>query len=227
MKLLNLKKKTVLLGGLCLALVATGVTFALLSTRSQENVNKFSGAYGQVNISVIENDAEKDLEDEVIGNTVEFTKITTEPVEKKVKIKNLDKEDYRTTDTYVRVRLIPQLIHNENSDQAYGGSVGLVYTLNTSPDTNGGVWKYDSSNDTFYYTRALAPNETTVDLLTSVKLADGETVPDGYHLELNVLADGIIANPIENLKNAWNLTAVNGDYFSNLVPIQASMNSEK
>lgn len=227
MKLFNLKKKTVLLGGLCLALLATGVTFALLSTRSQENVNKFSGSYGQVNISVIENDAVKDLEDEVIGNTVEFKKIATEPVEKKVKIKNLDRDDYHTTDTYVRVRLVPQIIHDTNSDQAYGGSIDLVYSLNTAADKNGGVWKYDNSNDTFYYTRALAPNETTVDLLTSVKLAEGQTIPDGYHLELNVLAEGVIANPIENLKNAWKLTAVNGDYFSNLATISDTMNSKK
>lgn len=230
----NLKKKTLMLGGLAVLLIATAVTYALLSTQSQQNVNEFSGAYGQVNISVIENDGKEtpsDLEDELEGtnkskNTVIYDKVgTSDFISKEVRIKNFDKPDYKTTDTYVRVKLVPQLISDKDANEVYAGSVKLIYQMNDQGDEKNGIWKYSERDDTFYYTRALAPNETTVELLKGVKLAEG-SIPKGYHLELNVLTDGIIANPIENLKNAWGLNEVNGDYFTELSNVTSKMENK-
>lgn len=230
----NLKKKTLMLGGLAVLLVATAVTYALLSTKSQQNVNEFSGAYGQVNISVIENDGKdtpSDLEDEIesgdkSNNTVIYDKVnTTDFISKEVKVKNFDKPDYKTTDTYVRVKLVPQLVSDKDSSEVYAGSVKLIYQMNTDADDKNGMWKYHDADDTFYYTRALAPNEITVNLLEGVKLAEG-AIPEGYHLELNVLADGIIANPIENLYKAWGLNDVNGDYFGELTNVNSTMTNK-
>lgn len=222
----NLNKKTLMLGGLVVALAATAVTYALLSTSSQPNVNTFSGAYGQVNIAVVENSDGKNREDEVNNNnTVVFDKITDTDIEKEVKIKNVDLENYKTTDTYVRVKLVPQIVSDTDETIVYGGSVKLTYTMNTTADNNGGMWKYDNTTDTFYYTRALAPNEESAALLQKVKLKEGK-IPDGYHLELNVLTDGIIANPKENLNDAWGLTEVNNDYFGNLEAVTSSMSNK-
>lgn len=222
----NLNKKTLMLGGLVVALAATAVTYALLSTSSQQNVNTFSGAYGQVNIAVVENGDETNREDEVKnGNTVIFQKITTNDIAKEVKIKNVDLENYKTTDTYVRVKLVPQIVSDTDETVIYGESVKLDYTMNTNADSKGGMWKYDKNTDTFYYTRALAPNEESAALLQKVALKEGN-IPEGYHLELNVLTDGIIANPIENLKNAWGLNEVNGDYFTNLSNVTSTMENK-
>ena len=208
----NLNKKTLMLGGLVVALAATAVTYALLSTSSQPNVNTFSGAYGQVNIAVVENSDGKNREDEVNNNnTVVFDKITDTDIEKE--------------DTYVRVKLVPQIVSDTDETIVYGGSVKLTYTMNTTADNNGGMWKYDNTTDTFYYTRALAPNEESAALLQKVKLKEGK-IPDGYHLELNVLTDGIIANPKENLNDAWGLTEVNNDYFGNLEAVTSSMSNK-
>lgn len=222
----NLNKKTLMLGGLVIALAATAVTYALLSTNSQQNVNTFNGAYGQVNIAVVENSDETHREDEVNkSNTVEFDKITTDGIKKEVKIKNVDLENYKTTDTYVRVKLVPQIISNEDETVVYGESVKLIYTMNTNADDKDGMWKYDESTDTFYYTRALAPNEESAALLQKVALKEG-SIPEGYHLELNVLTDGIIANPIENIKNAWGLTEENGNYFAKLSNVNSTMENK-
>lgn len=230
----NLKKKTLMLGGLAVLLVATAVTYALLSTQSQQNVNEFSGAYGQVNISVIENDGKEtpsDLEDELEGtnkskNTVVYDNINTSDfISKEVKIKNFDKPDYKTTDTYVRVKLVPQLVSDKDANEVYGGSVKLTYQMNNQGDDKNGKWMYRDTDDTYYYTRSLAPNETTVNLLEGVKLTEG-SIPEGYHLELNVLADGIIANPIENLNVAWGLNEVNGDYFDGLSNVTLTMENK-
>lgn len=222
----NLNKKTLMLGGLVIALAATAVTYALLSTNSQQNINTFSGAYGQVNVAVVENNDTTHREDEMNdSNTVEFSKISTEAIDKTVKIKNVDLEEYRTTETYVRVKLVPQIVKDDDPTIIYGESVKLVYTMNTESDNQGGMWKYDSNSDTFYYTRALAPNQETAVLLKKVALKEGG-IPEGYHLELNVLTDGIIANPIENLNNAWGLNDVNGDYFSGLNEVTALMENK-
>lgn len=222
----NLNKKTLMLGGLVVALAATAVTYALLSTSSQQNVNTFSGAYGQVNIAVVENGNETNREDEVNNsNTVIFQKITTNDIAKEVKIKNVDLENYKTTDTYVRVKLVPQIVSDTDETVIYGESVKLDYTMNTNADSKGGMWKYDKNTDIFYYTRALAPNEESAALLQKVALKEGN-IPEGYHLELNVITDGIIANPIENLKNAWGLNEVNGDYFTELSNVTSKMENK-
>lgn len=222
----NLNKKTLMLGGLVIALAATAVTYALLSTKSQQNVNTFNGAYGQVNIAVVENGDETHREDEVNkSNTVIFEKITTNDIAKEVKIKNVDLENYKTTDTYVRVKLVPQIVSDTDETVIYGESVKLDYTMNTSDDGKGGMWKYDKNTDTFYYTRALAPNEESATLLQKVALKEG-SIPEGYHLELNVLADGIIANPIENIKDAWGLTEENGNYFAELSNVNSTMENK-
>ena len=221
----NLKKKTLMLGGLAVLLVATAVTYALLSTKSQQNVNTFSGS-GHVNIAVVENNSNGHKEDEVIGNAVEFDRITQTDIDKVVYIKNVYSDDYKTTDTYVKVKLVPQIVSDTDSSIVYGKSIKLKYTMHYVDDNTDGIWKYDESNDVFYYTKALKPNEISKPLLDKVALFENESIPKGYHLELNVLADGIAADPIENLTTAWKLKETAGNYFEELSDITNIMYSK-
>ena len=72
MNFTKIKKKAMIVGALIVALSAVGITYALLSSSSQENLNKFEGAAAKVNISVIENN--KNHEDST-NDEEEYSKI--------------------------------------------------------------------------------------------------------------------------------------------------------
>lgn len=60
----------------------------------------------------------------------------------------------------------------------------------------------------YYYTSAVAPNESTSVLLTACKPLD--TAPEGYHLVVEVLASAIQSKPADAVQAAWPVT-VNTD----------------
>lgn len=204
MKFTNMKRKGLIIGGLCIALSAAGITFALLSTSSQTNENQFGGAYAKVNIAVIENN--KRHEDKTNKEEIYPVIEENETISKIVKIENVNNPSYPTTDTFVRVKIIPQLIDDEGN--TIGQSVNVTLDLNNESNN----WVYDSKNDVYYYTKAVAPGEETEVLLKSVTLK--QKLSDNQKLQVNVLADAISAHPETNLESVWKLTNNNGNYFS-------------
>lgn len=203
MKFTNLKRKGLIIGGLCIALSAAGITFALLSSSSQTNENEFKGGYAKVNIAVMEKG--KQHEDYTNKDEQYPTININEIQEKEVKIKNVNDPDYPTTDSYIRVKFVSQLIDQD------GNTVGKGVKVKLNLNENSEYWVYDSKNDVYYYTEALAPGKETEVLLKSVTLE--EKIDENQKLQVNVLADAISAHPEKNLEDAWNLSKENGHYF--------------
>ncbi|MEG0361083.1 MAG: hypothetical protein RR537_01975 [Longicatena sp.] len=199
MRIENKKHRNILVLCLSLVLVAgIGVTYALLTHKTDAATNKFQGA--NVNIAVMENGkAHEDStnQDEIYTN---ISKGST--VEKIVSVKNVTSETYPTTDTYTRVRLVPMFIKDDAVNESMNAEIDLTYTMETNT-----AWKTDG-NGNYYYTKVLAPGDTSEELLKSVKLSSD--VPTGYHLEVKVLADAIQARPSASLQNAWGISSFDG-----------------
>ena len=58
-------------------------------------------------------------------------------------------------------------------------------------------------NGYYYYTAPVAAGALTGELFTDCKLAEKVTPPEGYNLQVTILADGIQAEPIDAVKQAW------------------------
>lgn len=188
-----LSKKSILIISSCaLVVVVVGITLALLQSRSHTAQNDFSGK--AVNIGVIENNGTTNLENK--DNTVRFEAVKKgSSIEKKVQIKNINSEEYPTTDTLIRVRLVPSLRYNEKSKYA-GQLVDADILKNISyniDEVNWVVNKDEKSGETYYYySKPVAPNELTTPLFT--KVSYNADLPANTYLELQVLADGIHAD---------------------------------
>lgn len=194
----NLHKKTQLLIGLVILLcIGCGVTFALLSQKSETALNNFKGGTAteqKVNIAIIENDNETLYED-AQQNTLK--KNENGSYAKSVKIKNVNTTEYPTKPVYVRVRFVTALKKKDGNSYSYTDKLKVTGTFSTSTK-----WKYDEINKTFYYTEAIAPDAVTEELLQSVQI---EGVPDGYQVEIKVLADAIEANA-EVMQKTWKIS---------------------
>lgn len=216
-KLLHLKKfnrkhKVIFLSAVAAVLAAVGtagLTLALLQKKTDAAANDFAG--GTVNIGVIENGTLYQSGDYESGNVNDRYQSVDggAAVAKTVAVQNIDGPDFPTTDTYVRVRLVPMFVYDAGTD--YAGQTAAVdirgkvhYTYGNTAD-----WKYSGSGDEkyYYYTKVLRPGEISGNLIESVTFT-GE-VPEETHLELKVLAEGIAANQTLSGKSSlsvWNLT---------------------
>lgn len=230
-----------------ITILAAGVTYARLSSRTDSVVNDFSGAC--VNIGVVEKNKDNNevvLEDagtDNKGNSASnynydennkynyniLSSIDTDNkmVTKEVSVKNITSPDYPTTDTLVRVRLVPLIVYDDNEENQNAGIAGqtvpadirdkIDYILaegvvseeeykagNGDNNSSNARWMYkeaptkDINDRYYYYTSALAPGETSDKLLESV-IYNGE-IQEGTHLELRVLAEGIAELQAEYLQ---------------------------
>lgn len=211
-------KKKVAAAIIAMAIVLTAGTIALLSQVTQAANNNFKGAV--VNVGVVENGTNKTLEDSINSqNTNTYaTMDTTNGIEKEVAIKNINSTEYPTTDTYVRVRLVPKLVWNDNTEYAGQTACANLTSANVTygfvPGTDSAQWMAatDSTNGEtyYYYTKALAPDETSTQLISHVTYS-GE-IPQNQHFELEVLTEGIAASQHTTTDNQGNVTS--GDYAS-------------
>lgn len=174
-----------------LALAGVGTTIALLKTSSQDVVNDFTSA--KINIQIVEKDGsdkEYKSDDDV---TSKFGDIKQNEVKTKiVAIENKHSDAYPTTDTFVRVRLVPVLRDKDGNNIAkqvkfeLGGLNTEVWTTSTEV-RNGKEEIY------YYYNQILKRGEVTAPLFESVKVISA--IPEGAYFELQVLADAIQARP--------------------------------
>ncbi|MEG0792375.1 MAG: hypothetical protein RR275_00105 [Lachnospiraceae bacterium] len=182
---------------------AIGVTYAILNTKTEMVKNAFNGK--MVNIVVTETVKEKDLD--VDNATLNYGNISEEPVSKIVKIKNLNSPAYPTTDTYVRVRMVPVLRYegSQNTGEAVAQQIQVQYTFGQE-DTKWRVQTNENGESYYYYPKLVKAGEQTTPLITAMNLKSGSLMPNGSYLELEVLADGIQARPKTAIEDAWSIS---------------------
>lgn len=205
------------LGVLAIALIS--ITMALLNKKTEAALNPFSGS--AVNIGVVENNKiYEDGKNQVTG--FDQNALINGGAEKVVQIKNMNKlensdtpdADYPTTDTVVRVRLVPcfrydsgdyagQLVPIDMKDKVtYSvGTTGAISDKWTAKDEKITADKDSATETYYYYQEALAPGKTTEALFDHVTYTGD--IPENAHFELQVLAEGIAANQTTTETFPW------------------------
>ncbi len=232
-------KKTALAAGITVLLMgAAGTTYALLNTRTVTVSNQFAGA--AVNIGVAEhfNDDNiiiyEDMGEQLTDNINDvYDRIRDDNTTrtKEIAVKNIDSDEYPTTDTYVRVRLVPMIIYDDSKENIKAGIAGNIAAvdmrgkvsysyaneLKSKDDVNKdiqdnedltGSWFYmdnSSSDDNeryYYYSVPVAPGDMTSRLINKVTYTGD--IPENAHFELKVLAEGVSSKQ-EDSRADWGL----------------------
>lgn len=232
-------KKTALAAGITVLLMgAAGTTYALLNTRTVTVANQFAGA--AVNIGVAEHfnddniiiyeDMGEQLTDN-INDVYDRIRDDNTTITKEIAVKNIDSDEYPTTDTYVRVRLVPMIVYDDSKENIKAGIAGNIAAvdmrgkvsysyaneLKSKADVNKdiqdnedltGSWFYmdnSSSDDNeryYYYSMPVAPGDMTSRLINNVTYAGD--IPENAHFELKVLAEGVSSKQ-EDSRADWGL----------------------
>lgn len=233
-------KKTALVAGITVLLMsaAAGTAYALLNARTVTVANQFAGAV--VNIGVVEQftddntiiyeDMGEQLTDN-INDVYDRIKDDNTTRTKEIAVKNINLEEYPTTDTYVRVRLVPMIIYDDSKENIKAGIAGNIAAVDMSgkvsysyanelkskDDVNKdiqdnedltGSWFYmdnSSSDDNeryYYYSVPVAPGDMTSRLINNVTYAGD--IPENAHFELKVLAEGVSSKQ-EDSRADWGL----------------------
>lgn len=151
-----------------------------------------------------------------VGTTLAYLKANTSPVtntftaaKSDIKIdenvengekSSIQVENIGTATSYVRVKLVMNWV-DKSGNVVSGGNLPEV-TLN-EPD-------WFMKDGIYYYTKPVAPTGQTSNLLDGNPIKQPEGAPDGYHLEVTVLAESIQAAPSTAVEGAWAVKVVNG-----------------
>lgn len=151
-----------------------------------------------------------------VGTTLAYLKANTSPVMNTFKaatseikidenVENGEKSSIQVVNTgtavsYVRVKLVMNWVDG-NGKVVSGGKLPEV-TLNKSD--------WFVQDDIYYYTKPVAPEGKTTNLLQEGKPITQPNAPEGCHLEVTVLAESIQAAPSTAVEGAWAVTVVNG-----------------
>lgn len=232
-------KKTALAAGITVLLMgAAGTTYALLNARTVTVANQFAGA--AVNIGVVEQftddntiiyeDMGEQLTDN-INDVYDRIKDDNTTRTKEIAVKNIDSDEYPTTDTYVRVRLVPMIIYDDSKENIEAGIAGNIAAvdmrgkvsysyaneLKSKDDVNKdiqdnedltGSWFYmdnssfDDNERYYYYSVPVAPGDMTSRLINKVTYTGD--IPENAHFELKVLAEGVSSKQ-EDSRADWGL----------------------
>lgn len=149
-----------------------------------------------------------------VGTTVALLKANTAPVtntfkaatsETHVDVKDSGNEktgifvkNEGTATSYVRVKLVCNWVDNDGNVSA---------TPVPAPKITNSDWFV--KDGIYYYTKPVAPTGQTSNLLEGNPIKQPEGAPDGYHLEVTVLAESIQAAPDTAVKDAWKVVEVN------------------
>lgn len=153
-----------------------------------------------------------------VGTTLAYLKVNTSPVTNTFKaatseikidenVKNGEKSSIQVVNTgtavsYVRVKLVMNWVDG-NGKVVSGGSLPKV-TLKEGSD-----W-FLGTDGIYYYTKPVALNCQTSNLLDGSPIKQPEDAPDGCHLEVTVLAESIQAAPSTAVEGAWAVKVVSG-----------------
>lgn len=151
-----------------------------------------------------------------VGTTVALLKAHTDPVTNTFKAaesgthieeetENGEKssiivENTGTATSYVRVKLVCNWVDKDGNVSATPAPVPTI--------TNSDWFVKDGI---YYYTTPVAPNDKTSNLLNGNPIKQPEGAPEGYHLEVTVLAESIQAAPSTAVEGAWTAVKVGSD----------------
>lgn len=170
-------RKAALILSLCLIFaLAVGTTFALLKAHTDPVTNTFKAAESKIDIIEKTNDGKKS----------------------EVQVKNIG-----TATSYVRVKLVMNWVSDDETNRTISSEpVGIKVDYDTD--------KWFEQGGIYYYKTPVAPvgeepNNVTSNLLqaNSPITEPTEGKPEGYHLEVTVLAESIQAAPSSAVTNAW------------------------
>lgn len=156
----------------------------------------------------------------VIGTTVAYLVDTAGPVknifqptkvecsidegfDEKVK-ENVTVENTGEVDAYIRVAIVVTWKNYENGDVYAKAPVqGTDYTI----DLNNTNWVVKDGY--YYYTKPVKAGDSTEVLIKECKPVEGKT-PDGYGLNVEILAEAIQSEPAEAVKESWGVSVNDG-----------------
>lgn len=151
-----------------------------------------------------------------VGTTFALLKASTDPVEntftaaksgtdivekldgsqkKSIVVKNTG-----TAVSYVRVKLVMNWVDESGNVSAEPVNITVDYD-NTNWFEQGGI---------YYYKMPVAANDGVTTNLLKTPITQG-TAPEGYHLEVTVLAESIQAAPSKAVEGAWTAVKVGSD----------------
>lgn len=111
-----------------------------------------------------------------------------------------------TATSYVRVKLVMNWVSDDDSKTISATPV------NITPSITGNWFEKDGI---YYYKTPVGPNMTTDNLLQEGNpIKQPEGAPDGYHLEVTVLAESIQAAPSKAVTDSWGVRVDNNGYLT-------------
>lgn len=175
-------RKAALILSLCLIFaLAVGTTVALLVAHTNAVTNTFTAAKSGTHIE----------------------EVTKDGVKSSIIVQNTG-----TATSYVRVKLVMNWVSKDGKTIS-----GEPVNIDVNYDTDNWFLK----DGIYYYRTPVGPkdsgNNTTANLLKAGSPITEPTVdkPDGYHLEVTVLAESIQAAPDSAVTEAWKVVKVNSD----------------
>mgnify|MGYP004624583965 CR=1 FL=1 len=117
-----------------------------------------------------------------------------------VKIKN-------TSDIPVYIRASIIVTWKDSFGNVYGQLpvAGTDYTMTMANDS-----KWVPNGDYYYFTSPVAVGATTGTLISSCTVEEGATIPEGYALSVEIIAEAIQSQPARAVQQAWGVTVSDG-----------------
>ena len=112
-----------------------------------------------------------------------------------------------TATSYVRVKLVCNWVDKDKNVSATPAPAPVI--------TNSDWFVKDGI---YYYKMPVAPNDQTSNLLNGNPIEQPECAPEGYHLEVTVLAESIQAAPDTAVKDAWKVVEVDSGVLTPATP---------
>ena len=138
--------------------------------------------------------------------------ITIKEDVKNGKKSSIQVENIGTATSYVRVKLVMNWVSDDDSKTISATPV------NISVDYDKTNWLL--KDGIYYYTKPVAPDSLTDNLLKDKHPITEPTVgkPEGYHLEVTVLAESIQAAPSEAVIKSWGVDVGSNGYLTPPTP---------
>ncbi len=179
-------RKAALILSLCLIFaLAVGTTVALLVAHTNAVTNTFTAAKSEITIKEDVKNGEKS---------------------------SIQVENIGTATSYVRVKLVMNWVSNDGKTIS-GEPVGIKPEINTDD------W-FLGTDGIYYYRKPVAPKDAGPGSVTTNLLQDGNPIkqpkdaPDGYHLEVTVLAESIQAAPDTAVQQSWDVDVGSNGYLT-------------
>lgn len=178
------KRLATLLVSLVLVLgVAVGGTVAFLSTRTDSKENTFTPS----------------------KVTCEVTETFNKNVKSNVAVRNTG-----DTTAFIRAAInVTWMSNKDAADQTVSSKVPVKntdYSIKLADNTN---W-IQGADGYYYYKLPVNPQDSTEVLIEECKLQNNASVPDGYHLSVEIVASAIQSAPDSVVQSMWHVTVENG-----------------